>query len=431
MRWLILVALVGCHDEDAWRRIQPDHVSPRDAPPPIDASPRDAVIDGPAPIDASPRDAVIDGPAPAERPDDSRPKPPPPPPPSCFVSGATYAMEESLSALVVADFDGDGKVDVLATMWDTPGGRIGVFRGAGDGTIEAPKAWTPTESRFVYAVSTADLDGDGILDVSIANPDEKRIELFRGAGDGTFGAKPPLVTARKPYSASLSDIDGDRRVDLVVDTFTHVEVYRGTGPFTFKRKAIVKTGQAPDGPLITDLDGDKLNDLAYVSNDESFFFSVLNQKGRFTANQLTTTCGSPAFLADADLDGDGDRDAAYTCADGMELQLNEGKGTFRMVKVPFGGAAHESIVSADFTGDGHPDILAPHGESGALLALATGDGTGAFAVRENIGFPGTGGEVTELAMGDLDGDGHMDAVVGLGNGRPDEVVILLGRDCHR
>jgi hypothetical protein len=416
VRWLCVLMLVGCHDEDAWRRIHPEAMYPHDAPLPIDASAREA----PA-IDASPLAEQPDHPVPA----------PASPPDSCLERGASYPIETFVVAFLARDVNGDGKLDVIASDRSTETERVGVYLGAGDGTLAAPAAWTEIAGAG-YTLSPGDLNADGNLDFAIANTDGKTIDLYQGAGDGTFAAKASVATARKPFGVTVADLDGDNHPDLVVETFTHVEIHRGTGPFTFKRKTIVKVGQAPDGPLVADLDGDKLNDLAYAANDESFFFTVLNQRGKFTPTQLGATCSSPAFLVSGDLDHDGDIDATYRCGEGMELQLNDGTGGFRMVKLPFGGGGRTYSLIADFTGDGHVDLLAPDSESEhTMFVLAQGDGAGGFTVREKLEVPEhESGEVTRMTMGDFNGDGRPDALVGVGNGTMPAVTMFLGRDCE-
>lgn len=136
--------------------------------------------------------------------------------------------------------------------------------------------------------------------------------------------------------------------------------------------------------------------------------------------------GSPGAVATGDLNGDGHADivTANTATSKIAVLLNNGAGGFGSPTFYAAGAGvgtgPQSIVIADFNGDGHPDIAAANFTDGTIsVLLNNGNGTFAPAVTYPAApFP------LGIAVGDFNGDGHLDiAVPGQGNGG--EVAVLL------
>jgi hypothetical protein len=117
------------------------------------------------------------------------------------------------TALAVADFNGDGKPDVL---WAS-GGRVGVFLWGAFGT----PLFSDTGASG-WAVAVGDFDGDGNLDVALpGGPGDSRLVVVYGHGDGTFGA-PSAYTVNPgnnpPLGVLAGDLNGDGAPDLAVLT---------------------------------------------------------------------------------------------------------------------------------------------------------------------------------------------------------------------
>src|SRR5437870_2988509 len=102
----------------------------------------------------------------------------------------------------------------------------------------APKADSATgiSPRFV---ALGDLNGDGRLDLAVANVSSDSVSVLLGNGDGSFAAKVDYATAAGPYSVALGDLNGDGRLDLAVANVSSgsVIVLLGNGDGSFAAPA--------------------------------------------------------------------------------------------------------------------------------------------------------------------------------------------------
>jgi hypothetical protein len=114
--------------------------------------------------------------------------------------------------VAVGDFNRDGKMD-LAIRYSNGIGAIGIKLGNGDGTFQTPSVFDMTD--VLGIVRVADFDGDGNLDL-VASNNKSGVTYFRGWGDGTFGSPVTRVLIGHPVGLAVGDLDGDGVSDLVV-----------------------------------------------------------------------------------------------------------------------------------------------------------------------------------------------------------------------
>ncbi|HXN20814.1 MAG TPA: FG-GAP-like repeat-containing protein [Candidatus Binatus sp.] len=119
-----------------------------------------------------------------------------------------------LSAIVTADFNGDGKLDLAVT--DSVGNAVIILLGNDDGTF-GPPTTIPVGDHPV-AIVTADFNNDGKLDLAVANSADGTISLLLGNGDGTFtqASGSPYAVGGTPYQFVAGDFNGDGKLDLAV-----------------------------------------------------------------------------------------------------------------------------------------------------------------------------------------------------------------------
>jgi hypothetical protein len=304
-----------------------------------------------------------------------------------------------------ADLDGDGDVD-LATA-DEASNTISVLRNNGDATF-APAIQVVTIMQ-PQAVIAVDVDADGAIDLVVAHPilGGGELVVFRNLGGASFGAGIPYPIGFGPYGLSSADLDGDGDVDLVVACYLSNSIFtfanQGNGTFT-------SLGQFPCGALPTalataDLDGDGDVDVVTVSNQAATTVRVLMNSGNGTfptvVGYSSMWSGGLEGVVCADLDSDGDSDLAVSGPGWVTVFRNQGNGTLAMPMGTQSGGDPRGLAAADLDGDGDIDLVC----EGAALLSNLGDGT--FAPPQHFSlfpFP------VSITTADLDGDGDFDVV---------------------
>ncbi|HXZ10908.1 MAG TPA: FG-GAP-like repeat-containing protein [Candidatus Sulfotelmatobacter sp.] len=129
-------------------------------------------------------------------------------------NGSPISLGTDLSAIVTADFNGDGRLDLAVA--DNNANTVTILLGNGDGTFGPPL--TIPIGAGPDAMVAADFNNDGKLDLAIANGGDNTITLLLGNGDGTFtpASGSPYATGKVPYSIVAADFNGDGKLDLAV-----------------------------------------------------------------------------------------------------------------------------------------------------------------------------------------------------------------------
>lgn len=317
----------------------------------------------------------------------------------------------------IADLNADGSADVVTA--DYAAGTVDVMLGAGDGSLLAPTTF-PTGGAGPEAITTADFDADGAIDVAVADGSGS-IQILMGLGTGALGA-PTSVPAggSLPFDLVAADFDADGSADLATANYGsgNLSVLRGRGDGGFDAATTYPVGYVGSHPFsiaLGDLDGDTHADLAVASRGSAGAVSTFvgAGDGTFTPSGTVSSGGAhPHTIAFGDLDADGFDDVVVSnvsLGGTFTILRANGLGGFASSStIASGGATTAGIALADVTSDGTLDVGVVNNLSGTLAVLAgNGDGSVGTPTAFLTGSPGP----VDIAFGDLDADGRSDAVV--------------------
>ena len=136
-----------------------------------------------------------------------------------FTSGpnSPIYLGSNLTGIVAADFNGDGKLDIAVTDGGT--NSVMVLLGNGDGTFGAPL--TISVGNEPYGIVEGDFNNDGKIDLAVINFADNTLTLLLGNGDGTFtqASGSPYAVGNGPDAITVADFNGDGKLDLAIVNF--------------------------------------------------------------------------------------------------------------------------------------------------------------------------------------------------------------------
>jgi len=318
---------------------------------------------------------------------------------------------------IVADINGDGKLDVVGST--CIGGYVYVALGNGDGTFQAP-IYTATLPTSNYGMTVADFNADGKMDIAILNQ-ENNLAILLGNGDGTFQPAKNYLTGVEPNSITTGDFNGDGKLDIILsaDTNNEIDVLLGNGDGTFQPYLSSPTGGANTyGVAVGDFNGDGKLDVATGSGAGEVMIMLGNGDGTFHLGNYYFANFYGVTTADINGDGKLDLISLGTPADGgyagIMAMFGNGDGTFQNafeVAVPPLNINYMQFGLADLNGDGKIDIWATsrYGENeGDSIVSFLGNGDGTFQAPNFYPITIAGYVSSGIVEGDFNQDGKPD-----------------------
>jgi hypothetical protein len=366
--------------------------------------------------------------------------------PTSFAPGQNLTVGDGPLKTIIADLDGDGKPDLVEA--NAYAHNISLFRNIGtagtlNGSSFAPRVDFPalggTDSPRCIAV--ADVDGDGKKDILVGDQATSSVLVYQNlATPGnltteSFAAPVSFAVGNYPHGLRVADLNGDGLPEILVANYSgnSISILRNLGPAgtvttnSFAAQYVMAVEANPTDLAVADLNGDGRPDLvttAFGGTQLSVFRNVATTNAA-VSNWFTLDTTLPALpgsleFAVADMDGDSKSDLVVASVHGYAVSVYRNLasgGIFSSnsfaARVDFGtpGWAHNVSVG-DFNGDAKPD-LAISGELNSYMAVFQNQSTpgsfttGSLAARVDYA---TGWNAWGVAAGDLDGDSRADIV---------------------
>jgi hypothetical protein len=349
----------------------------------------------------------------------------------CLLSGfspsATYAIGANPQAVITADVNGDGKLDLItanAGTYDSTtrtyaGGGISVLlagkKGAAPGTFAPPQNYAigPTS-----VIAVGDLNGDHKLDIVTGDGG-----VLLNNGNGTFRIGPSYTGGFSFGSfVATADLNHDGKLDIITAGYGNVEVLLGNGDGTFSAGASVATGV--DQMVVGDFNHDNNLDIVTVTGATAYLLPG-NGNGTFGSAQTIAslpTANGILAMTTADFNADGKLDLAVTYPDygnspatTVVILLGNGDGTFS--NAPGGHfdlnpGLPQELTAADMNHDGKLDLVMLGTTVGNTIEVLYGNGDGSFTTGQNVYTNQS--SLTPFVVGDFNGDGYPDIAVASG-----------------
>lgn len=278
--------------------------------------------------------------------------------------GSPFSISAGPIYIAVADFNGDTYPDLATANYNSF--NVSILLGNGTGVfVNAPNSPIAV-GLYPYCVDAADFNQDGNIDLVTSCVNSNNVYVLMGNGAGTFtvATGSPFSAGGMPYHVSCGLFNADNLPDLAVanGTGNTVGVYFGVGNGSLTLSASYTVGSQPRTISVKDLNGDSELDLVVTNFLSSNVHVLLGSANGIFANALGSpiSMSTPYQSAVADFDSNGTQDIAITNDNTSSITLLSGNGNGGFTAATnsplYMGNSSQPICTADFNGDGSPDL---------------------------------------------------------------------------
>ena len=260
-------------------------------------------------------------------------------------------------------------------------------------------------------IIAADFDHALGIDLATANVGDGSVAVSLNNGSATFAPFQNYSVGYDPTAIDAADFDGDMDLDLAAvgedgEYMVYLQILKNAGDGSFVPSPSYHGGVFAGDIVAADLDGDGDIDAAVRSDDDVRIYLNAGD-GTFSPGVPYSMEGGGAICA-TDLNDDGSMDLALTQGwdSSVAVLPNNGDGTFAASHLYPVGAPPTAIATADVNGDGHIDLAAASDYSNKVIILFN-DGNGGFGLPADYAV---GLRPTSICVADLNGDGDLDLV---------------------
>jgi hypothetical protein len=302
----------------------------------------------------------------------------------------TYTIPASgySRAVHISDLDGDGNNDIIygydASSFNEGDGKIVWLKNNGFGEFIEPIELLNNVTNYVWAVSSADLDNDGDMDI-IASIDSK-VLYFKNNGSGLFDSPIEIMSINVGIIETI-DIDNNGTLELLLGT----KLVRYLGNNQFSTPTTIPGHILSDDKKFTvdyDNDGfiDIMSGISSYTNSNGFGWSRNLQNGTFDVMEVLFRDSIDSFVP-GDFDNDGDIDVASSKRNGdgfvwYENFNNDTFSTAQLVPLNIGTDDFRELYAVDMDEDGDLDLISTYYSNG--ISSGNIDFRGGVAISENL-----------------------------------------------